>query len=200
MKIDLLACPENCDDCQSADKCDQCNSDYAHWDQTQQKCRGEISILYSNLKIFLDCSDFSNCNSCDDGTKGFGCSQCDPGYYLDSLQCHCKNQMIMKIYLLACPENCDDCKNPNKCNQCNSDYPHWDQTQQKCRGKISIIHFNPKIFLDCSDFSNCISCSDGANGFGCSQCQDGYTLSNQNECHLNSNDPNLASESCKLIL
>jgi len=41
-KINLLACPENCDKCDSENEstCDLCNPNYPYWDQTQQKCRG----------------------------------------------------------------------------------------------------------------------------------------------------------------
>ena len=40
-KINLLACPENCDRCQSANTCDQCNSKHPYFDQTQNKCFGK---------------------------------------------------------------------------------------------------------------------------------------------------------------
>jgi len=53
--------------------------------------------------------------------------------------------MIVKIELLACPENCDDCQNESTCDLCNPDHPHWDQTQQKCRGWKLLLEFEDKL-------------------------------------------------------
>jgi len=44
--------------------------------------------------MFLDCkSEFSHCVVCSDQQNGFGCSECEEGFYLDptDLRCYRKN-------------------------------------------------------------------------------------------------------------
>jgi len=61
---------------------------------------------------------------------------------------------------------------------------------------FTLISNFPKVDSGCS-IAHCSSCSDPTT---CTQCEEGYTLNNQNECHLNSNNPSQPNQACKTML
>jgi len=84
LKINLLACPENCNVCSDTNTCGECNPNYPYFDPSQKKCRGCNPLIYVMINLFLDCSKFDHCLSCGGGPDGFECSQCEPSYYWDN--------------------------------------------------------------------------------------------------------------------
>ena len=63
----------------------------------------------------------------------------------------------------------------------------------------SILFYNDKSVnsLACQ-LENCALCTE--DGSTCILCLNGYSLNDQNECHLNSENPNQTNQSCKTLL
>ena len=101
----------------------------------------------------------------------------------------------LTLIYIACKDeipNCETCSKASECDICRSGY---EKIGGKCiSNSPSFIFSKFKGNSECS-IAHCSSCSDSTT---CSQCKEGYSLNNRNECHLISNNPSQASQSCNI--
>jgi proprotein convertase subtilisin/kexin type 5 len=171
-----VSCDDNCEVCQTYDKCEVCKSNYFN--------EGGCCILCNEC-----------CATCKDEGP-FECLTCPTGFYLtstgtcdDSDYAGLYKIKVANIYSSTCVTNCDVCESANTCEKCQTTHtldmknkktcwPHSEDSTKCSDGRFLEILSNNYYCHNCT--ANCKVCDTKT---GCCQCNVGfYVKSGNNTC------------------